>query len=193
MKRKENSSAGFMGKEIIEFATVGVNFAAMMEQASDFTPSEFVSRLTRILGLLYVKTALLPAYEYDPENYVEDYVDEDTYNLLMGKVSSLLGNYNTFLTATHNDMQYSDAPIAANIAEYLADVYQNVVNLLGIIREENEMALLSAIGRCRHYFAEYWGEHLLAALTALHRIEYSSEAMEHLDNEQNDIIPESLI
>jgi len=43
-----------------------------------------------------------------------------------------------------------------------------------ILRDENEEALPAAVGRCRHYFHEYWGPALLESLTALHRI-YTSQ------------------
>ena len=44
------------------------------------------------------------------------------------------------------------------------------MNLLGILRDENEEALPAAIGRCLFHFHSYYGLHLLEALTALHRL-----------------------
>lgn len=172
--------------EVIEFATVGVNFAGMMEQSDRMPAIDFVRHAIRVLPLLYLKTTLLPEYEYDTEeDYVEDYVDEDTYTRLQNQVNALLGSYDTFLTTEHSEMQYSDSPIAVSMGEYLADTYQQLVNLLGIIREGNESALPAAIGRCRYYFAEYWGDHLLAALAALHRIAYSTEALASLSGQSD--------
>ena len=75
-----------------------------------------------------------------------------------------------YLSAQSQEMAYSDTPIAAFISEGLADVYQHVGNLLGILRDQNEEALLPAVGRCRYYFFEYWGQTLLESLTALHHI-----------------------
>lgn len=189
---EQNKNHTLFSKEIIEFATVGVNFAATLEQARDLTAVEFVQHITKILPLLYVKTTLLPEYDYDvEEDYCQEYVTEDAYNFIFTRLSTLLGDYNTFLTSVHDDMQYSDTPIAANIAEYLSDVYQNVVNLLGVIREENELLIPAAVGKCRYYFQEYWGEHLLVALTALHRIEYNAEAIDAL-SDQEDIASEEV-
>ena len=93
---------------------------------------------------------------------------------MRSRVSSLLGEDDAYLSAQSEEMTYSDTPIAAFISEGLSDVYQQVGNLLGILRDENEEALPAAVGRCRHYFHEYWGQALLESLTALHRI-YTSQ------------------
>ena len=70
-------------------------------------------------------------------------------------------------------MQYSDTPVGASIGECLADVYQQVGNLLGVVRQSNDRAIPQAIGRCLTYFGEYWGNRLLAAAGALHELRYS--------------------
>ena len=128
-------------KEILEFAAVGVRYAALLEQASE--RDALVEQLVALLPQLYSVTLHLPSYFYSPEaDYIEEYITE--------------------------------TPIAAFISEGLSDVYQQVGNLLGILRDENEEALPAAVGRCRHYFHEYWGQALLESLTALHRI-YTSQ------------------
>ena len=85
-------------------------------------------------------------------------------------MAELLGEKDSFLSCQAEEMQYSDTPLAAFVSEYLADVYQQTVNLLGILRDENEEALPAAIGRCLFHFRSYYGLHLLEALTTLHRL-----------------------
>ena len=160
-------------KEILEFAAVGVRYAALLEQASE--RDALVEQLVTLLPQLYSVTLHLPSYFYSPEaDYIEEYITEGAYEAVRSRVSSLFGEDDAYLSAQSEEMTYSDTPIAAFISEGLSDVYQQVGNLLGILRDENEEALPAAVGRCRHYFHEYWGQALLESLTALHRI-YTSQ------------------
>ena len=148
-------------KEILEFAAVGVRYAALLEQASE--RGALVEQLVALLPQLYLVTLHLPSYFYSPEaDYIEEYITEGAYEAVRSRVSSLLGEDDAYLSAQSEEMTYSDTPIAAFISEGLSDVYQN------------EEALPAAVGRCRHYFHEYWGQALLESLTALHRI-YTSQ------------------
>ena len=155
-------------QEVLEFAAVGVRLAVLLEQASD--QSSFIQQAVLQLPQLYLSTLRLPDYLYDSEmDYLEEYITEGAYEAVRGRISSLLGEGDAYLTTQSDQMQYSDTPLAVFVSEYLADVYQQVGNLLGVLRDENERALPAAIGRCILYFREYWGAHLLEALTSLHR------------------------
>ncbi len=167
-------------QEVLEFAAVGVRLAALLEQASD--QSSFIQQAVLQLPQLYLSTLRLPDYLYDSEmDYLEEYITEGAYEAVRGRISSLLGEGDAYLTTQSDQMQYSDTPIAAFISEALADVYQQIGNLLGILRDENEEALPAAIGRCRYHFSEYWGRELLEALTALHQLHTQQETTDEED------------
>lgn len=155
--------------ELLAFAQVGVEFASLMEQGAD-RPA-YIEQLLRNLPRLYSLMLSLPSYFYDPEeDYLEEYVSEQSYERVRQRAEEILGEDDLYLTAATSDMQYSDTPLAIHLSEQLADVYQHVGNLLGILKERNEVALPSAIGRCRLYWQEHWGLALLSALSALHQI-----------------------
>lgn len=187
MKSTSEAVASLYTQEVLEFAAVGVRFAGLLEQPSD-RPA-FIQQAVHQLPQLYLSTLRLPDYLYDSEmDYLEEYITEGAYEAVRERVSSLLGEGDAYLTTQSDQMQYSDTPIAAFVSEALADVYQQVGNLLGILRDENEEALPAAIGRCRYFFSEYWGRELLEALTALHQLhqqEASSEDEEQ-DNTEDD-------
>lgn len=174
-------------QEVLEFAAVGVRLAGLLEQSSD--PSTFIQQALQQLPQLYLSTLRLPDYLYDAElDYLEEYITEGAYEAVRQRVSELLGEGDAYLSTQSEQMQYSDTPIAAFVSEALADVYQQVGNLLGILRDENEEALPAAIGRCRHYFTEYWGRELLEALTALHQLHTQRQESEDslsLDDEDD--------
>ena len=170
MESKEQPIKSLYTQEVLEFAAVGVKFAGLMEQVSAFEKRQFVHETILILPQLYLSTLRLPDYLYSPEeDYIEEFVTEETYEGVRLRVAELLGEKDSFLSCQSEEMQYSDTPLAVFVSEYLADVYQQVGNLLGVLRDENERALPAAIGRCILYFREYWGAHLLEALTSLHR------------------------
>ena len=171
MESNEQVITSLYTKEVLEFAAVGVKFASLLEQASSLGERAFIQEAILVLPQLYLSTLRLPDYLYSPEeDYIEEFVTEETYEGVRLRVAELLGEKDSFLSCQAEEMQYSDTPLAAFVSEYLADVYQQTVNLLGILRDENEEALPAAIGRCLFHFHSYSGLHLLEALTALHRL-----------------------
>lgn len=169
MIQEYNGNAMIYDAVFIDFTTIGVAFASLVEHERD--PKQFIHKALDILPRLYALTRQLPEYSYDPmEDYVETFVDELTYEHLRARMADLLGEEDNFLTAESREADYSDRVELKTISEYLADVYQNVGDLLGLVRNENEVAIPLGIGRLKSYFAEYWGRHLLLALTALHSL-----------------------
>lgn len=166
---QENSLAGSIyTPELIEFAATGVEFAILMEQGAD--KCTYVAKCMRLLPRLYSLMLALPEYFYSPEeDFIEEYISEDSYESVRERAKHILGEDDSYLTTISEDMQYSDTPLAAFVSEHLADVYQHVGNLLGILRQENDAALPAAIGRCRLYWQEHWGLVLVSALGALHQ------------------------
>ena len=105
-------------KEILEFAAVGVRYAALLEQASE--RDALVEQLVALLPQLYSVTLHLPSYFYSPEaDYIEEYITEGAYEAVRSRVSSLLGEDDAYLSAQSEEMTYSDTPIADFISEGL--------------------------------------------------------------------------
>ena len=192
MESNEQVITSLYTKEVLEFAAVGVKFASLLEQASSLGERAFIQEAILVLPQLYLSTLRLPDYLYSPEeDYIEEFVTEETYEGVRLRVAELLGEKDSFLSCQAEEMQYSDTPLAAFVSEYLADVYQQTVNLLGILRDENEEALPAAIGRCLFHFHSYYGLHLLEALTALHRLHTqllssSDDEEDYRDDEEED-------
>lgn len=155
--------------QLIAFARVGVAFAQLVERGAE--PSVYIAGLLQTLSRLYSAMISLPSYFYDPqEDFIEEYITEESYERVRQRAEQILGERDVFLTTISQDMAYSDTPVARHISECIADIYQHVGNLLGIIKEQNEVALPAAIGRCRLYWQEHWGLALIASLGALHTL-----------------------
>jgi hypothetical protein len=157
-------------KDIVEFVTVGVEYCSLIERASELSRREFNLNLVRILPLLYLKATLLPAEEIDEADDLEFYVTEEQYEYLRGAVAKLLGESDDYLEVFEADMAYSDTPLAASVSEGLADIYQDVRDLLEIYRLGNEELSQAAICRCRRNFVAYWGQKLVNVMRPLHAI-----------------------
>ena len=111
----------------------------------------------------------------DEEAELETTVTEAMYDDLRGRLSGLLGERDVFLDTFHEDMRYSDTPIASAISENLADVFQDIGDFIALFRQGNEPVMREALALCGHNFRHYWGERLLNALRALHAIRYDEE------------------
>ncbi|MBQ5750443.1 MAG: DUF5063 domain-containing protein, partial [Bacteroidaceae bacterium] len=159
-----------------EFVTVGVEYCSLIERASQMERREFNLNLVRILPLLYLKATLLPTEEIDEADDLEFYVTEEQYEYLRGAVAKLLGEADDYLEVFEADMAYSDTPLAASISEGLADIYQDVRDLLEIYRLGNEELSQAAICRCRRNFIAYWGQKLVNVMRPLHTICFSPDA-----------------
>lgn len=167
--RKRNNMSNFT-KGSIEFLTVCVETCKFMEQ-ENHTLEDFLDKSQKLLPFIYMKAAMVEKpskmiYDTDPEKSVT----EIDYNLMQKMIAKLLGNDDKYLTAMHQDMKFSDTPIAAFISEDLADVYQSMKDFAAVGALGNEDLLNDALIVCINDFQAYWGARLLNALTAIHKI-----------------------
>ena len=174
MEKTENKNPIY-APVTLEFVTVALEYCSFLEKADEGSLFAFVDKATKLLPLLYLKAALLPPLEPDEEAELETTVTEAMYDDLRGRLSGLLGERDVFLDAFHEDMRYSDTPIATAISENLADVFQDIGDFIALFRQGNELVMREALALCGHNFRHYWGERLLNALRALHDIRYDEE------------------
>ena len=159
-------------KDIVEFVTVGVEYCSLIEQAGEMERNDFTLKLSRLLPLLYLKATLLPAEEVDTDD-LENFVTEEQYEYLRALVAKLLGEADDYLEVFDDNMAYSETPLAASIAEGLADIYQDVRDLLEIYRIGHEELSQAAISRCRSNFVTYWGQKLVNVMRPLHALTFA--------------------
>lgn len=157
---------------VIDFVTVAAETCLFLEHAADFSHEEFVSKGTKMLALLYLKTAVLTIPERVYDDMTERFVTEDAYHQLMGDLELLLGDKDAYLETFHPDMSSSDTPIAAFISENLADVYQELRDFAANYQLGDSDVMNDALVSCLESFGEHWGQKCLNALRALHNIKY---------------------
>lgn len=183
MTTNKANSSSYYTSELIDLVRLGVAFATLVEQR-DAEPKELTERLLQLLPRIYAQTLLMPSYLYDPdEDYIEEYITEDSYEEVRSRLASLLGEHDAFLAPQVVDSTYGEESIQLTISECLADVYQHIGNLLGIIKAENTEAVPVAVGRYLLYWREYWGRQLLLSLSALHEV-YVSSPYEEIEEDE---------
>lgn len=96
----------------------------------------FVNTMLRLLPRIYIAANDIPESIDDTDAYIADVLDEDSYEALRSAIEQLLGADDTYLEVFHQDMKYSDTPIAASIAEGLCDIFQSTYNYLQTIRDD---------------------------------------------------------
>ena len=160
-------------KSVIEFVTVVAETCLFLEHTEEESKSDFVSKTTRLLPLLYLKTSLLDVYEEEIDGNIEHFVTEEDYLFVKNQVERILGADDSFLEVFHPDMPYSDTPIASFISENLADIYQELKDFAANFQIGESEIMTSALVACVDAFAIHWGQKLLNALRALHSIRYS--------------------
>ena len=170
----DNESIVF-SRNTVEFVTVAAEYCAYLERSGELDRKEFVSTMLKLLPLLYIKAQMLPEDEpINDSDTLEDFVTEESYEVLRITLAELLGNRDAYLDVFVEEMQYSDTPITKNISEDLSDIYQDIKNFICLFKLGINETMHDAILQCREHFGRYWGQTLVNTLRALHEIEYNS-------------------
>ncbi len=178
--------------EIIAFAKVGVDYLKLIEQEA--SPNVFVTEAIKLIPALYSMINTLPDNEFFAGyDFVEEYISEENYDYVRNRIKVVLGEKDRFLTTFNQEMKYSDTPLVGHISEAMADTYQHVANLLGVLRDRNEEALPLAIGRCKLYWREYFGLQMTSALSALHQIYTAEDFAEWSEQEGEEGLDDDLL
>ena len=70
------------------------------------------------------------------------------------------------------DIRYSDEPITAFISENIADIHQELDDLVSNWQIDNDCVRNDALAACIEGFREHWGQKLLNVLRPLHALSF---------------------
>ncbi len=166
-------------RNVIEFATVANEFCAFAESVSDLTRKDFLGKLQKMLPLLYLKTALLPAInEEDVEESPEKFVTESDYLFILKKLSSKMGELDSYPEIFEQGTPLGEANVEANISENVADIYQDLKDFILSYRIGTVDVMRAALWECKNNFEQYWGQKLVNGLRAVHNLVYGNAGIE---------------
>lgn len=181
--KKEESQVIF-DRNVVEFVTVAAEFCRFLEQAEGMKRTDFVDTILKMLPLLYLKAILLPPCETMGEEEPENYVTEETYEVLRMNLAAILADRDDYLDVFVSDMKYSDQPITRYISEELADIYQDVRDFIFVFQLGLNETMHDALAICQENFRLYWGQKLVNTLRALHEVRYASDDNDEPEEEE---------
>lgn len=165
-----------------DFLLVANEYCMLMESMAEFSKKELLGKVQKILGLLYLKTSVLPAPSDVDNLYVEKFVQEEDWQFIQNKLAGKLGTHETFFEVFTPDTQETDNNESISLSEGLTDVYQDMKDIVTLFQLGNEDSLEGGLFDCKINFERYWGPRLLAVLSAIHNIIYGTENLEDEDD-----------
>ncbi len=184
----KKESQTIFDRNVIEFVTVAAEFCKFLEQAEGVKRGKFVDTALKILPLLYLKAAMLPPCETLGDEVPENYVTEETYEIIRMNLAAILAEKDDYLDVFVSDMKYSDQPITRFISEDLADIYQDIKDFIFVFQLGLNETMNDALAICQENFAHYWGQKLVNTLRALHEVRYADADEE--EEEESEESPE---
>jgi hypothetical protein len=156
-------------KNTIEFITVSKEYVRFCEDISSYSSLQTATFLNHLFPLLYLKMQMLPDFEHHEEALMEDFVNEDIYNFIAHIFEEKFGELDVDCDIPETASQNNEKTFEP-LSEILADVYQDIKNVIMHYQSGEEDMMEVALYTCKMNFEIYWGQRLLSALQALHTL-----------------------
>lgn len=163
---------------LLKVTQLAADYCSICQSASEMDKEELIDRMLDILPRIYWEFFDISTEDVvllGEDEFFADYVDEDYYESIRRHLETVLGPDDTFLETFEEDMKYSDTPIAASIAESLADLFQPLFNFISVVKDTDGDRLEEAYMQCKEDFASYWSQTLCNVLRALNHLKYNRD------------------
>ena len=173
-------------QNVADFVAVAGEYCMFAENTIRFSKVDFLDKARKLLSMVYLKMSLLPKFEsiFDDEN--EKFVTEEDWDYIHQSVKKKLGFHDeyreVFDPLTHEQVEQSTASVSDN----LADIYQDLKNFITLFNIGTEEMMNDALWECQLNFEEFWGQKLLNALNAIHRVFFSGDNLDEEESETNE-------
>lgn len=165
--------------QVLELIRVAYEYCVFTEEIEKHDLKTILSFYQKILPLLYLKGALLPDIEVSDKSFNERYVSEEHWENVFVNLQAKLGKEEHFWTVDNNREM-----LKISIAEYLADIYQDLKDFVVLFQNNRLAAKENAVFEVKRYFQVHWGARLSAVIPVFHNILYAQEI---LKNEHSEI------
>lgn len=154
---------------VLDFITVSTEYCKYLEQCQGAELSDFLRVMRGLLPMVYLKATLLGEVP-EAQGWTEPKLTEADYDYIRGNVAALLAEKDDFLDVFVEDFKYSEHPVLCTVSENLADVYQQLRELVESFRSGDEDSMETSLSETMVEFRLQWGQKLLNALRALHDV-----------------------
>jgi len=172
-------------EEIKDFLLASAEYCLILENIEEHSIFDFVSKLQKILPLIYLKTSLLPNYEDINDNEVEKFVQEADWEYIRNKIVAKLGEKESFIDIYTPETYESTEVDNASLSECITDVYQDLKDFTTLVQLGNKENVKAAITELKYNFEFFWGSRLIAALSVLHNLIYSGNLENEIESSNN--------
>lgn len=176
---------GSLDTQSLKLTALAVGYVRLVAGAPESEAHTFIYNILRLLPAIY--TNLLELKPYGEGEGGEDYDNYDTgailgqlteeqYTAVSDAVSTLLGQYDTYLDTPAEDMRYSETPVAVSLSEQLADIYQAMADFATTIAESPSEGVPDVLADMKYRFHSYLSDTICTAIRACNLI-YQSKAL----------------
>ncbi len=175
-------------QNIDDFLLVANEYCMLIESMTEFSKKEFLEKTQKMLSLIYLKASVLPVPDDSEDLYVEKFVQEEDWQFIQNGLAGKLAAHESFFEVLTPETQESENKESVSLSEALADVYQDMKDIVTLNEIANEESMEGGLFDCKINFERYWGPRLLAVLPILHNIIYGAESLE---DEADDLMNKS--
>ena len=170
-------------QNVEEFLLVANEYCVLLENISDYSKKDFLEKIQKILGLLYLKTSVLTVNENEADDYVEKFVQKEDWQFIQNTLARKLASLESFFDLSTPESLETGNEENISLSEALADIYQDTKDIVSLFQIGNEDSLVAGLFDCKLNFERYWGPRLLAVLSLIHNILYGTANLD--DEAQN--------
>ncbi|NVN95182.1 MAG: DUF5063 domain-containing protein [Bacteroidetes bacterium] len=145
-----------VSRNVIEMITVANEYCLFLEGIEKYTKEDIISYFQKICPLMYLKGSTLPFVIVENPEINERFVTEENWLTIFNDVKAKMGKDDDFWMVDYNDDDY-DNPVKTSVAEYLADIYQDMKDFLLLYQRNTKAARENAVSECRLLFERHWG------------------------------------
>ena len=165
-------------RQVVEFVTVANEFCSFMESTGQLERLDFIIKIQKLLPLLYLKASLIPEMESILNEDNEKFVTEQEYDFIKDQVQTHMGESDDYSEQWYPKIAGNTEPVITSISENLADIYQDLKDLVSLYSMGTTEIMNDAVWECKMNYENYWGQILVNALRVIHRIVTSDEELE---------------
>ena len=150
-----------------DFVESAEQFCTLIDHHQSSSDWEFLHKCASQLAHLYRAAVLLSLSPADNEcdDIVGTEISHDQWEVLYHSLGEKLGSHCLYWEVY--DPREDGDPVAGDLADDLADIYRDVKN--GLVAYKDGQ-INEAVWDWRFTFSSHWGDHLVDALRAIHRI-----------------------
>lgn len=166
-----NTQDNIHSKNVIEVITIANELCIFLEEIEKYEKQYICLYLQKILPLLYLKGALLPDIELSSDEANERFVTQEQWEIIYNAVKIKLGKDDLFLFIDYAT-KLDDENEKGSIAEFMADIYQDLKDFLLLFQKNTRSAQENAVYSCKELFEDNWGMKLINVHKAIHMLLY---------------------